>query len=245
MCAEVRGQAELVLHAIDADHLDAVERERRQDGGHPDTAEADDRDPLSRLRAAGVDDRATTGEHGAAEEGGDLGGHVLVEGYDGPVVDHGMGGEARDTEVVEHLVIAAPQAHAAAPAGCLARCSKLPGMQGRMPPDAQPVQSPQRGRKVITTRCPTVIPGTSLPTCSTIPAASWPSSIGTGRRRLPSTTERSEWHTPATSTRTSTSCGPGSSSSSSPMVSGRLVAYGRASPMRSRTAPWIFKWFLP
>ena len=214
MCAEVRGQAELVLHAIHADHLDAVERERRQDGGHPDTAEADDRDPLSRLRTAGVDDRATAGEHGAAEEGGDLGGHVLVEGYDGPVVDHGIGGEARDTEVVEHLVIAA-------------------------------LQAPQPGRKVISTRCPTVIPGTSLPTCSTIPAASWPSSIGTGRRRLPSMTERSESHTPATSTRTSTSCGPGSSSSSSPMVSGRLVAYGRASPMRSRTAPWIFKSFLP
>ena len=62
---------------------------------------------------------------------------------------------------------------------------------------------------------------------STCPRASWPSSIGTGRTRLPSTTDRSEWHTPAASIRTSSSPGPGGSSSSSPTVRGRDRRQGR------------------
>ncbi len=72
----------------------------------------------------------------------------------------------------------------------------------------------------MTTRCPAArrAPG---PVTSTIPAASWPSSIGTGRARLPSTTDRSEWHSPAASIRTSTSPSPGGSSSSGPTVTGR------------------------
>ena len=75
----------------------------------------------------------------------------------------------------------------------------------------------------MTTRRPTgtVVPG---PASTTRPAASWPSSIGTGRTRLPSTTDRSEWHRPAASTRTSSSPGPGGSSSTSLIVIGRESA---------------------
>ena len=60
--------------------------------------------------------------------------------------------------------------------------------------------------------------------------ASCPSSIGTGRGRLPSTTDRSEWQIPAASMRTSSSVGPGSASSSSPTVSGTESRYGSGPP---------------
>ena len=58
------------------------------------------------------------------------------------------------------------------------------------------------------------------PTSSTMPAASWPNAIGSGRGRLPLITDRSEWHSPAALIRTSTSPGPGGSSSSVSIVSG-------------------------
>ena len=60
-----------------------------------------------------------------------------------------------------------------------------------------------------------------------IPAASCPSSIGVGRTRLPSTTDKSEWQTPAASMRTSSSSAPGGASATSAMVIGRDCAYGR------------------
>lgn len=72
----------------------------------------------------------------------------------------------------------------------------------------------------MTTRCPTARSPTAAPTCSTMPAASWPSSIGTGRTREPLTTDRSEWHNPAASMRTSSSVSPGGASSSSVIVNG-------------------------
>ena len=72
-----------------------------------------------------------------------------------------------------------------------------------------------------------------------IPAASCPSSIGVGRTRLPSTTDRSEWQTPAASMRTSSSSAPGGASSMSAMVMGRESAYGRGDPICSSTAPRI------
>ncbi len=65
----------------------------------------------------------------------------------------------------------------------------LPGAHGVSPSVAQAAHWPQRGRNVITTRCPT---GRSESPDSTTPAASWPNNIGTGRTRLPSTTDRSE-----------------------------------------------------
>ena len=66
------------------------------------------------------------------------------------------------------------------------------GMHGSLPSVEQLAHSPQRGRKAMTTRCPISRSVTFAPSSATRPAASWPSSIGIGRRRLPSTTERSE-----------------------------------------------------
>ena len=91
----------------------------------------------------------------------------------------------------------------------------------------------------MTTRRPTARSVTAEPTASTRPAASWPRSIGTGRTRLPSSTDRSEWHTPAASIRTRTSVGPGPSSSTVATLMGAESAYGRGSPIRSSTAPVI------
>ncbi len=81
----------------------------------------------------------------------------------------------------------------------------LPGSQGVSPFVAHAGQWPHLGRNVMTMRCPTGMSATADPACSTMPAASWPSSIGTGRTRLPSTTDRSEWHRPAASMRTRSS----------------------------------------
>jgi hypothetical protein len=90
-------------------------------------------------------------------------------------------------------------------------------------PDQQTVQWPQAGRKAITTRVPgfSRAPG---PAVSTRATASWPSAIGSGRGRSAFTTERSLWHRPAASMRTSTSPGPGGARSSVFIVSGWLVA---------------------
>ena len=58
------------------------------------------------------------------------------------------------------------------------------------------------------------------PTSSTTPAASWPSAMGSGRTREPSTTETSEWQTPAASTRMRSSPARGAPSSTSSSWSG-------------------------
>ena len=127
------------------------------------------------------------------------------------------------------------------PTSVPALLTAVPGMHGSFPFVRQLSHSPQRGRKTVLTCWPTVRSVTLSPTFSTTPEASWPRSIGMGRGRLPSTTDRSEWHRPAARTRMRTSSGPGSSSSRSTMRSGLLSAYGRcAVPTESRTAPVIF-----
>ena len=64
--------------------------------------------------------------------------------------------------------------------------------------------------------------------------------MGSGRGRLPSMTDRSEWHSPAARTLTSTSPGPGGASSKSSIVSGRDSAYGPGTPSWRNTAALIF-----
>ena len=56
---------------------------------------------------------------------------------------------------------------------------------------------------------------TPAPTASTTPAPSWPSTTGTGKGMVPSTTDRSLWHSPAAEIATSTSPAPGSLTSRS------------------------------
>src|SRR4029453_19073051 len=61
---------------------------------------------------------------------------------------------------------------------------------------------------------PFVRVGTSLPTSSTMPAPSWPSTAGGGTGSFICCTERSEWHTPLAATLTTTSSARGGLSSS-------------------------------
>ncbi len=50
--------------------------------------------------------------------------------------------------------------------------------------------------KLITTRSPGLAAVTALPTSSTIPAPSWPSTTGSGTGSCSSRTAMSVWHTP-------------------------------------------------
>src|SRR5215469_13362892 len=64
--------------------------------------------------------------------------------------------------------------------------------------------------------------------------------MGVGRGRLPSITERSEWHSPAAFICTSTSPCPGGSSSTSWIARGLDFSYGVVAPIFSSTAALIF-----
>ncbi len=71
-----------------------------------------------------------------------------------------------------------------------------PGSHSAGRPSAHGAQWPQLGTKTITTWSPRSRSSTPAPVASTMPAASWPSTIGVGRGRSPLITERSEWHRP-------------------------------------------------
>ncbi len=81
-------------------------------------------------------------------------------------------------------------------------------------PVAQARQVPQLASVAMTTWSPGLTERTSLPTASTTPAPSWPSTEGAFQGMVPLMTDRSLWHTPAAPMATRTSFGPGS-----PMVS--------------------------
>ena len=79
----------------------------------------------------------------------------------------------------------------------------------------QGAQPPQLGTNTLTTWSPGFRSSTPGPTCTTSPEDSCPSASGITRGRSPLMTDRSEWHSPATLIRTSTSPVPGGSSSTS------------------------------
>src|SRR4051794_10467563 len=89
-------------------------------------------------------------------------------------------------------------------------------------PDRHCGQVPQNPDRQATTWSPTRTLVTSSPTASTMPAPSWPSTIGrsVGKRPTPSTTCRSLWQTPVATVRTSTSRRSGLSISTVSIVSG-------------------------
>ena len=104
------------------------------------------------------------------------------------------------------------------------------GTQAAGRPRAQSAQWPQDGAHESTTSSPTRTESTSSPTCSTMPAPSWPSTIGVGRCHSPLTWCRSVPQMPTAAMRTTTSFGPGSARSSSTTSSGSPTA--RKSPAR-------------
>ena len=87
-------------------------------------------------------------------------------------------------------------------------------------PRLHSAHSPHEGAQERTTSSPGASPRTSLPTASTTPAPSCPSTMGVGRRNSPLTLCRSVPQIPAAAMRTTTSSGPGSASSSSSTVKG-------------------------
>lgn len=111
--------------------------------------------------------------------------------------------------------------------GPVARSAPAPGPPAagdRPPPTADPPADADPARAVPS------------PSRTTSPSTSCPSAIGVGRGRSPSTVDRSEWHSPAARTRTSSSPRPGGSGRSVSRVSGRVSSYGRPTPASRRTA---------
>ncbi len=105
-----------------------------------------------------------------------------------------------------------------------AALAAAPGSHRAGRPSMQGTQWPQLGTKTRATGSPRRRSSTPGPTSSTRPAASCPSAMGMGRGRSPFTMERSEWHRPAAAIFTSTSPGPGESSSTVSMATGRVRA---------------------
>src|SRR5258705_6333928 len=83
----------------------------------------------------------------------------------------------------------------------------------------------------LMTRSPTFTEVTSGPTASTVPAPSWPRMAGTGHGNVPSTMDRSEWHTPEAPMRRTTSRGPGGTGVTSSTEMGALTPTKRAAFM--------------
>ncbi len=83
--------------------------QRGQHGRHADSAHADDRDGVTRLRSARVEHRAPTGKHGATQERRHDRGHVGIDGDHRPPVDDGVRGERGHPEVVQHACAVAVQ----------------------------------------------------------------------------------------------------------------------------------------
>src|SRR5580692_5301305 len=73
---------------------------------------------------------------------------------------------------------------------------------------------PQLARVATTTWSPGLTDFTEEPMDSTMPAPSWPRTDGAFQGMVPSSTDRSEWHTPAATIFTFTSVGPGSATDS-------------------------------
>jgi hypothetical protein len=83
--------------------------------------------------------------------------------------------------------------------------ARLPGSHSAGRPPAHATQCPHIGTNEKTTLSPGATRLTPGPIASTVPAASCPIASGTGRTNVPSTVERSEWHTPTLATATWTS----------------------------------------
>ena len=100
-------------------------------------------------------------------------------------------------------------------------------------PVLQGPHMPQLASVVTTTWSPGFTWATSVPTSSTTPAPSCPSTAGAGQGMVPSITLMSLWQTPAAAMRTSTSVGPGARTSSA-------VVTSAFSPVK--TMPFMRRW---
>ena len=96
-------EIELVLREVDGDHPRGTAGDGAEQGREPDAAEPDHRDRLAGLDPRRVHGGADAGQHGAAEERGDLGGHVGIHLHDRGAADDGVARKPRDAEVVEDL----------------------------------------------------------------------------------------------------------------------------------------------
>ncbi len=94
---------------------------------------------------------------------------------------------------------------------------------------------PQLAMVDTTTWSPGRTSVTDEPTSSTTPAPSWPMAAGAGQGIVPSSTDRSVWHRPAATMRTTTSRGPGRRSSRS-SLSSALPSPTYTNPRMAQTA---------
>ena len=156
--AQLERPVQLVLDLVDGHDAHAVVRERGQHRGHADPAHADHGHRLPRRGAARVEDGATAGEHRTPQQGRHHRRHVA-------------GRPARPTGGRRRRGWRTPRPRGDAGPGCRRRGSgasrrpssvpaplaALPATHGARPSVAHALQSPQRGRNVMTTRCPTAM----------------------------------------------------------------------------------------
>jgi hypothetical protein len=204
-----RARAALVHDRVDGHDRGRPGDHGAEDGREPHPAEAEDRHRLPGADVGEWSARPHAGEQRAAEQRRGLRAAGRRDHHHRPAVDDHVfakaetprwwwtsarrGGPQRRPPRSSSPAVLAAAGVRTAPAGpgALGAASRSGGRTPARPGHPRRCRSPP------------------APTSRTCPAASWPRTIGVGRGRLPSTTDRSEWHSPAASTRTSSSPGPG------------------------------------
>ncbi len=163
---------------------------RREQRRETDAAEADDAALEPGVIAAVLTTAPDAGDDGATEDRRLVERQLAVDPDAGLGGDRGVFREGGHAEVMVELAAAvqAPRARQQR-AHAVGLCAGL--AQGRSVLQARRAMA-AAGTNTVTTWSPTARRVTPSPKASTTPAPSWPSTMGIGRGRLPSMTDRSE-----------------------------------------------------
>ena len=95
-------ELKLGRHHVDGDDAAGTGNGRAVDGREADAAAADHGHRFARLNLGRVDDRAYPGGHAAADEGGDVEGHIRANLRDGVLVEEHVFGIGREVQELVH-----------------------------------------------------------------------------------------------------------------------------------------------
>ena len=106
-------QRALFGHRIDGDYRFGPRCYRAEQCRQPDAAQAPDRNAFPRPHHRRIEHGADSGQHRAAKERSDFGGHIAVDLYRRAFIDNGVAGKGRQPEMMVHRMAAFRQAPAA------------------------------------------------------------------------------------------------------------------------------------
>ncbi|MCB5283485.1 hypothetical protein BJQ89_03254 [Arthrobacter sp. ES1] len=135
MGAQTAGVFELFLERVHGDDPRDPLRNRGDQRGHTNASEPHDHHTVLRPGPGRVQHRTAAGQHGAAEDGGDVRRDVIIDRDGRGAVHNGVGGEAGDAQVVVDLFAAAAQPHRSVQEGTFA---VAPGTSGAGEPPIFP-----------------------------------------------------------------------------------------------------------